>query len=153
MDASEVGGRDFPRTLSDEGHTRSLANGKAFARMGLAPDEIWTSDYPRARETAEITAACLPGPPQVKVFETLGCGLAPESALALFAREAPQGELMIVGHNPDFERLVAFFIAAPYGSIRLKKGACATLELTDPLTEGCGHLVALWTAGKLARLA
>ncbi len=74
VDAAEVGGRDEPSRLTENGKAVSKAAAESMVKLGVAPDLILTSPYPRAAETARITAKCLKGSPPVKEDRSLEPG-------------------------------------------------------------------------------
>src|SRR3954452_21588911 len=96
-----LGTPDPERTLVAAGRRAARATGRALAALKVDPECVVTSPYPRARETAEIIA------------EELGAPLADDAALlgveagdlaGLVKRHG--GELVLVGHEPDFSVLL-----------------------------------------------
>jgi phosphohistidine phosphatase len=60
----------------------------------------------------------------------------------LLAAHAPAGDVMVVGHEPDFSATVAELIGG--GEIVMKKGGLARVDVTAPAAGG-GELVWLLT--------
>ena len=75
-------------------------------------DEIFTSPLVRAKQTADMLAAGLPGKPAVKVLDALSPGHAPASVLAQLARTARRRRIALVGHEPGLGELAAHLIGA-----------------------------------------
>ena len=159
VDASEVGGEDAPRYLTAWGETRTREAAGAMARLGVAPERILTSPYPRALQTARITAEALGlGKKVVREDASLEPGAAPEDFDRLLAGSDEEGAgVMFVGHNPDLEEYVEHLITrrgatAGRANIRLKKGALAVVETVGIEGAGRGELQGLWGAKELIRL-
>ena len=110
---------------------------------------MWTSPYPRALETAELAAREMGIAKRVKPRVELEAGMEPEVAATLLGEEAGDS-VMIVGHNPDLERLAAWLIDANGGAaIELKKGSVACVESEAPPGPGTGELRWLLTPRQL----
>ena len=110
-----------PLTWKGQKETRRMA--KFLRDFKVKPTLILSSPLPRAWETAEITARIL----DVKLKEesALGSGFGVSDVAAMLER-AKDGDLMIVGHEPDFSAAIAALTGA---RIDLVKGAVACVEL------------------------
>jgi phosphohistidine phosphatase len=117
-DAEHETSDDFARKLTGKGKRQSRQAGRALTRLGVELDVCLTSPKLRARDTAEL--AC----------EELGVELEETEALAggdfdPLELAAGRGEVLLVGHEPDFSRA----IAATTGSrVKMKKGGLAALD-------------------------
>ena len=127
-DAEEGDGDDDARELTDKGVRQSESAGRALAELGVHIDACLTSPKLRALETARI--AC----------EQLDLGLEPEveedlrgGGLELAAVTAGRGDVLLVGHEPDFSNAIG---DATGGTVKLKKGGLAALE------DGVLHILA-----------
>jgi phosphohistidine phosphatase SixA len=89
----------------------------------------------RARETAEefCEAAGMDAPVEAR---WLACGMDPESALGELRGYGEFGRVAIVGHEPDFSRLICHLIGASGGRVRMKKGGVALLRLGETFRSG-----------------
>src|SRR5688572_16113059 len=85
-------GEDWPdddkRPLTARGVGRFKESVDGLSRLDVVVDEIFTSPLVRAKQTADLLAAGLPGKPSVKVIDALAPGHAPGSVLAQLAKVA-----------------------------------------------------------------
>src|SRR5690606_11343603 len=70
---------DRARPLTDDGRKRTVVSGRGMRRLGIAPELMLSSPLVRARETAELAAKELEGPPAIELTETLSPGAGPEA--------------------------------------------------------------------------
>jgi phosphohistidine phosphatase len=134
-DAERGDGDDAARRLTDKGERQSEAAGRALAALGAKIDACLTSPKVRAADTARLACQAL--------------GLEPEIAAELSGRgfdslglSAGRGEVMMVGHEPDFSNEVARLSGA---KAKLRKGGLAILD--------GGTLLALLRPEDLAAIA
>lgn len=152
VDASEVGGRDADRVLTSRGEQSVRQAAEGMRRLGVQPRAIWTSPYPRAAQTAAITAEVLGVAGHVENHEFLQPGMDAELCFEHLS-QIKLDSLMLVGHNPDLEELVEYLISDEAAAhVKLKKGSLASLKLDSPLHAGESTLSGLWTARDLAKL-
>ena len=152
--------RDRLRPLTDKGKRQSKRAGRVLARLGLSPQEIWSSKLVRAVETAGIAA---------KAADSLGArietsDLAPDAApeRIVTARwgarpAAPRAKarkgrsakvpvtdvLWVVGHEPHLSLLIGHVTGAPPRAIRLGKGAVAVVEFPGRVAADAGRMTLL----------
>jgi phosphohistidine phosphatase len=118
-DAEDGEGKpDAERDLTDKGEGQSVAAGKALKALGVDLDVCLTSPKVRARRTAEL--AC----------EQLGVDVEDDDRLAggdfdPLEVAAGRGEVMLVGHEPDFSQAVAL---ATGSRVKMKKGGIAAID-------------------------
>jgi phosphohistidine phosphatase len=118
-DAEDGGGKpDAERDLTEKGERQSRDAGGALKALGVELDVCLTSPRVRARRTAEL--AC----------ESLGCPIEEDNRLAggdfdPLELAAGRGEVMLVGHEPDFSSAVA---AVTGSRVKMKKGGIAGLD-------------------------
>ena len=129
------GGEDAARRLTAKGERQARAAGRALAALGVELDACLTSPKVRAAETARL--ACEP------------LGLEPETAIELrgggfdaLALAAGRGDVLLVGHEPDFSDEVARLTGA---HARMRKGGIAVVDGST--------LVALLRPRELAAIA
>jgi phosphohistidine phosphatase len=144
-DAEPHGARpDADRRLTERGVRQARAAGKALAVLGVEFEAVLTSPKVRAAETARLVAEALDAEPEA--HEALAAGFLASDALELLAGLAPEGRLLIVGHEPDFSGAVGDLTGA---RIDLKKGGLAAVRV-----EGAGgELLLLERPRELARIA
>jgi phosphohistidine phosphatase len=134
-DAERTAADDNARRLTEKGQRQSVAAGRALAAMGAEIDACLTSPKLRAAETAQLACEALGVDPEV-ALELRG---GPFDSLSL---AAGRGNVLLVGHEPDFSAEVARLTGA---KVKLPKGG---LAIVDGST-----LLALLRARDLAALA
>jgi phosphohistidine phosphatase len=136
--------RDADRYLNDDGLREAREAAQGIRKIEPRFDAILTSPYPRARQTAEIVAGALG---QSDILEDCGA-LAPGAVFSEVAREInrrrSKGPVLIVGHNPDFEEIIADSLTGESAArVNLKKCGLALLRFERDMTPGKGELRAL----------
>ena len=108
-------GRDFDRRLAERGRTDAPRIGEELRKLGLDYDLILSSPAARAAETAEM-AGMAP-----RFDERIYDATADELLAIVQKTDNKVNRLMMVGHNPGFERLasqlVGYFVEMPTASI------------------------------------
>jgi phosphohistidine phosphatase len=134
-EAEDGNGDDDARRLTAKGQRQARAAGRALAASKAEPDACLTSPRARAAETARLACAPLGLEPE----------LAPELAGGRFdalALAAGRGDVLLVGHEPDFSNEVARLTG---GQVKLRKGGLAVIDGST--------LVALLRSRELAAIA
>jgi phosphohistidine phosphatase len=109
---------DADRDLTEKGERQSRHAGKALKVLGVQLDVCLTSPKVRAKRTAELACAEL-GVPVEKEDRLAGGDFDP------LELAAGRGEVMLVGHEPDFSQAVAL---APGSRVKMKKGGIAAID-------------------------
>jgi phosphohistidine phosphatase len=109
---------DAERELTEKGEAQSVAAGKALKALGVELDVCLTSPKVRAKRTAELACASLDC--AVEVDDRLAGGDFDPLEVA-----ASRGEVMLVGHEPDFSQAVALVTGS---RVKMKKGGIAALD-------------------------
>ncbi len=117
-DAEPGAGDDAARRLTPKGERQAEAAGAALAKLGAKIDACLTSPKVRAAETARL--ACLALYLEPEIGEELRGG--PFDSLDL---AAGRGNLLLVGHEPDFSNEIARLTGA---KAKLRKGGLAIVE-------------------------
>lgn len=117
-DAEPGNGDDAARALTAKGERQAADAGRALAALGAEVDACLTSPKLRAAETARLACAALGIEPEVTA-ELRGGGF---DSLAL---SAGRGDLLLVGHEPDFSDEVARLTGA---KAKLRKGGLAIVD-------------------------
>ena len=99
-DAEKITEDDAARRLTEKGEAQARAAGLALAAMGAEVDACLTSPKVRAADTARL--ACEPLSLTPETAEELRGGDFDSLSLA-----AGRGDVLLVGHEPDFSREVA----------------------------------------------
>jgi phosphohistidine phosphatase len=134
-DAEPGNGDDAARKLTPKGERQAKAAGRALAALNVKIDACLTSPKARAAQTARLVCDALSVEPETAV-ELRGGGF---EAPAL---TAGRGEVLLVGHEPDFSAEVGRLTG---GKVKLRKGG---LAIVDGST-----LVGLLQPGDLAAIA
>lgn len=117
-DAEDGAGKpDAERELTEKGKRQSRDAGKALKALGVDLDVCLTSPKVRARQTAEL--ACKALGTKVEEDQRLAGGDFDPLELA-----AGRGEVMLVGHEPDFSRAIA---AVTGSRVKMRKGGIAAI--------------------------
>jgi len=103
---------DFDRPLAKRGREAAPRMGREMARRGWLPDRALVSAALRTRQTWELVEVGLPH--AVPAFSDRSIYEAPAERILDAIRSTPAGveTLLVVGHNPGIEDLVAL-LAAP----------------------------------------
>lgn len=118
-DADEDHGEgDAARRLTPKGERQARAAGKALAAMGAEIDTCLASPKVRAAETARLACEALQLEPEAA--EGLRGGTFDPLSLA-----AGRGDVLLVGHEPDFSNEVARLTGA---KVKLRKGGLAIVD-------------------------
>jgi phosphohistidine phosphatase len=115
---AEDGADDFARKLTAKGERQARDAGRALAGLGVEIDACLASPRIRAQETARL--ACESLAVEVEEAQELGGGDFDVAALV-----AGRGEVLLVGHEPDFSRVVGDLTGA---RVEMKKGGIAAVE-------------------------
>jgi phosphohistidine phosphatase len=113
------GSPDAERPLTKKGETQARAAGLALKRLGVDLKACLTSPKVRAADTARL--ACEPSGLEPQLEPKLAGG--PFDAEALAAGLG--GDVLLVGHDPDFSMAVHSLTGA---QVRMKKGGLAGVE-------------------------
>ncbi|HET6631435.1 MAG TPA: histidine phosphatase family protein [Rhodanobacteraceae bacterium] len=132
---------DRDRPLSNHGEDEARAAGRWLAQQGARPDRVLCSPVARTRRTAELALAELGGgelSDEAGIYDATAGEL-----LALLDGNATLGQVLLVGHNPGVERLLALLVSGQSGSFRgVPPAAAAWIRLDGPLEPGAGQLIA-----------
>lgn len=134
-DAEDGNGDDAARRLTPKGERQAEAAGRALTALDAEIDACLTSPKVRAAETARLACEALGVEPETA--ERLRGGRFDSLALA-----AGRGDVLLVGHEPDFSSEVARLTGA---NLKLRKGGLAIVD--------GGTLIALMRPRDLATIA
>jgi phosphohistidine phosphatase len=115
--------RDFDRILTERGRKNAARMGKEIGELGLQYDLILTSPAARAVETAK-RAGLHSAQRDERIYD------ASAGALVAIIQGVDDGveSLMMVGHNPGFERLASQLIGK---NVEMPTGSLLELELPN----------------------
>ncbi len=134
-------GRDGERPLSLHGEGQARAAGTWLAAHHAAPDAVLCSPARRAQMTLGEVQRVLPLP--APVFLPQIYQATPGVLLSLIEAQSPVArQLLLVGHNPGLEQVLALLTEGrSAGGRGLAPASLAWIELADDVLEpGCGRL-------------
>jgi phosphohistidine phosphatase len=134
-EAEDGNGDDSARRLTPQGEKQARAAGRALATLKVELDACLTSPKVRAAETARLACGSLGLEPEIA--NDLRGGSFDALSLA-----AGRGDVLLVGHEPDFSDEVARLTGA---KVKLRKGGLAAIDGTT--------LVALMGSKELRAIA
>jgi phosphohistidine phosphatase len=134
---------DAKRPLTKDGVRKMKRVARGIKHLHLSVDQILTSPYKRALDTAEIVAQRLKAKKKLKVLPELASDGDPEKLMRQLAAEhlAKKDSVLLVGHEPYLSKLVSVLIGAP-GPLALdfKKGGLCKLSCDHIKYGRCAQL-------------
>ena len=115
---------DEERELTARGERQALAAGAALARLGLELDACYASPKVRAIDTAKLACRALNIEPIA--HEPLAAGFEVDDAIELLRAHGDDARVLVVGHEPDFSRVVHDLTG---GKVDFKKGGVAAVRV------------------------
>jgi phosphohistidine phosphatase SixA len=136
---------DLDRPLSRQGQAEAEAAGQWLKQKGLIPDRALSSPSRRTRETLEQVLSILGYVEQredSRIYDAT-----PGALIQVVDEHRELGRLLLVGHNPGLEQLVALLSSGQSGDFRgMPAGAVAVLRLpvAGTLEPGSAELAEFW---------
>ncbi len=144
-EAAVAGQADLDRPLSAHGQAEAEAAGRWLREHHLVPDRVLCSPARRTRETLEAVLAQT-GYVEQRLEERI-YEATPGSLIGVIEPHAEVERLMVVGHNPGLESLVALLNSGRSGEYRgMPPAGIAVLSLPagSPLEPGVASLSQFW---------
>jgi len=139
---------DSDRPLSEHGLVEANAAGQWLKENGLQPDKVLCSSALRCRQTLETLAHPLGSTLDV-IFQPRIYEATPGTLIALLDECWQQSCVLLVGHNPGLERLLALLSSGQSGHYRgMPPASIALLSVPTTLTAlepACARLTAFWS--------
>ncbi|MEI7035152.1 histidine phosphatase family protein [Fulvimonas yonginensis] len=140
-----AGDGDRDRALSARGEQEARAAGRWLAAHGVRPDRVLCSPAQRARHTAELAVQAFAPVAAIGLAEEI-YDATPGELLALLDQHADARCVLLVGHNPGIERLVALLVEGRSDEFRgMPPAGLAVLHLQGVLEPGNARLDAFWS--------
>lgn len=142
------GQADLDRPLSPVGLAEAEAAGRWLQAQGLQPDRVLCSPSRRTRETLEAVLAVI-GYAEQRLEEAI-YEATPGTLMGLLQEQRDVERLLLVGHNPGLERVVALLNSGQSSDYRgMPPAGVAVLALPelpaqDAIEPGLGRLTAFW---------
>jgi phosphohistidine phosphatase len=139
------GGEDAVRRLSGRGEQEARAAGDWLKKHGKKPDRVLCSPSERTCATGTLALAALERAPTMQTSEEI-YNATPGELLALLDQHLDANTVMLIGHNPGIERLVALLVEGRSDEFRgMPPAGLAVLHLDGPLEPGNARLDAFWS--------
>lgn len=142
---ASTGQADLDRPLSSVGLAEAEAAGKWLKENNLRPDCVLCSPSRRTRETLEAVLA-ITGYVEQKLEDGV-YEATPGTLIGLIDDRKDVDRLLVVGHNPGLEQLVALMTSGITAEYRgMPPGAVAVLHLDkdQAIEPGVAKLAAFW---------
>jgi len=141
---------DYLRPLNDRGVRDARGMGRWFARTGYLPAAILSSSSRRTRDTLRLLAEGAGVDLEARTVWSDALYLASPAAIrAALAAHGEASDVMVLGHNPGMEELLAWLLPAAADATEEAKvfptAAVYVLDSSAPLTRlerGCARIVA-----------
>ncbi|HUA79701.1 MAG TPA: histidine phosphatase family protein [Dyella sp.] len=139
------GGEDTVRRLSGRGEQEARAAGVWLKAHGKRPDRVLCSPSERTCATATLALSAMERSPSPQTASEI-YNATPGELLALLDQHGDAHTVMLVGHNPGIERLVALLVEGRSDEFRgMPPAGLAVLHLDGPLEPGNARLDAFWS--------
>lgn len=145
-------GRDAQRPLTEAGRTEARGAARGLKRLKVEPEQLITSPYLRARQTAEAVAALLAPAAALKELGSLRPESDPQATSSDLKAFKAAKSLMFFGHEPHMSAWVAWLVGGDAGMrCLMKKASVACIEVEHlPPAKGGGLLRWLMTPKQMA---
>jgi phosphohistidine phosphatase SixA len=138
-------GEDHDRPLSPRGEQEAQAAGRWLAAHGVRPDRLLCSPAQRACRTAELATRPIAPNAAIGLAQEI-YDATPGELLAVLDQHADARSVLLVGHNPGIERLVALLVQGRSDEFRgMPPAGLAVLHLDGALEPGSARLDAFWS--------
>lgn len=143
--SSSPDGSDMARPLNHRGEHEARHAGEWLSKHRAQPDRVLCSPARRTMETSTGVLTSL-GPLPVR-YEPDIYEATPGRLIALLDTHADAESVLLIGHNPGLEQLLALLVEGRSPDYRgMAPAALAWIELDDGLLEpGRGRLKAFWS--------
>ena len=140
-EAQKPGQTDAERPLSRRGVDEAQAAGRWLRKHNALPARILCSPAVRTQQTLEQALGEVAATSEPRIYEASAGEL-----IALIDDNADAARLLLVGHNPGFETLVALLATGQSGDFRgVPPGGIAWFEIDGAAEPGGGRLEAFWS--------
>lgn len=139
-ESAKAGGDDATRPLSARGIAEAEGAGLWLRKHDALPARALCSPALRTRQTLEVALGAIPATIEPRIYEATAGEL-----IALIDEHADAERLLLAGHNPGFETVVALLTTGQSGDFRgMPPAGIAWIELDGNVEPGAGRLKAFW---------
>ena len=140
-ESQKPGQPDLARPLSPRGIVEAEAAGLWLREKAVLPARILCSPALRAEQTLEHALGAVSATSEPRIYEASAGEL-----IALIDDNADAPRLLLVGHNPGFETLVALLATGQSGDFRgVPPAGVVWFEIDGAVEPGAGRLEAFWS--------
>jgi phosphohistidine phosphatase SixA len=140
-ESQKSGQTDSARPLSPRGIVEAEAAGAWLREKSVLPARILCSPAVRAAQTLERALGAVSAVSEPRIYEASAGEL-----ITLIDDNADAPRLLLVGHNPGFETLVALLATGhPATSVACRRPALPGSRSTARSEPGAGRLEAFWS--------
>ena len=143
---------DADRALTADGRRKLRHVLKAVAEARVKPTLIISSQLKRAIQTAEIAKEVLGYQGEILRTKALAPGASVEQVWEEIRVRREESAVLLSGHNPLFDALAGYLLAAPQLQVEFKKGAIMRIDIesfgTHPKGALCWYLTAKLSASR-----
>ena len=139
-ESAKSGDGDLQRALSKRGIAEAEDAGRWLRKHAALPARVLCSPARRTRQTLDCALGEINPTLEPRIYEATAGEL-----IALIDEHADAERIVLVGHNPGFETLVALLATGQSGDFRgMPPAGIAWIELTGAVEPGAGRLKAFW---------
>ena len=120
---------DSERELTEEGTRATAVVAERARRAGMAPAAVLSSTYTRAVQTAEIAARALGFKGRIERTAALLPDCPPFDAWDDICARHPEGDLLVVAHEPLLSALAALLLDSPSLQVQMTPAAMVAIEI------------------------
>jgi phosphohistidine phosphatase len=132
---------DRERKLTEHGKNEARAAGEWLASHGVKYDRILCSPAERTRDTAALALGQVEPSYNSEIYEAT-----PGILFDLLDQQSDAERVVLVGHNPGIEQLVAFLVEGRTEDYRgMPPAGMARLVFDGPLAPGSAKLETFWS--------
>jgi phosphohistidine phosphatase SixA len=140
-ETATAGKDDRERKLTQHGKNEARAAGEWLASHDVHYDRILCSPSERTRETAALALGQVEPQFEPAIYDATVVDL-----YALLDEQSDAERVVLVGHNPGIEQLVAFLVEGRSEDYRgMPPGGMARLSIGDKLEPGKAKLETFWS--------
>ncbi len=123
---------DAERPLTEDGMKQMKKVAHGFGSMQIALDEIISSPYLRARQTAELLIDTLSLKHKIKFSDFLIPSASFKDFLKLASQYSYEQKILFVGHEPSLSSFVAALISSDrHAGLEFKKAGMCCVEVSE----------------------
>ena len=130
---------DPDRFLTEIGIEKTRVACRGLRAIGIEPDAVISSPYVRAHQTAQIAVSELRFRGEIEIDDSL-MWMKPPTRIMNSLQDREEGPLLLVGHAPHLDELIAFLCGAKRAFTSMKKAAAVEIECLER-SAGGGYLV------------